>query len=68
MRPVCVPCGVEMYCKKNGVLVKISESSYYSGDKYECPCCGHEAIVNFGADQIYSTRSVCHELELDHQV
>lgn len=68
MRPVCVPCGIEMHCLKNGVMVKVYENSYYSGDKYQCPVCGHEAIVGFGAEQIHSTKEFPYEVDLSNQV
>lgn len=53
-RPICVPCRVEMRCEKNGVLVNdpqvgYLDATYWHGDKYKCPACGHEIVTGFGA-------------------
>ena len=60
MRPyVCVPCGREMKCEKNGVvaLEKTSEKGepykIFLYDKWKCPGCDHEVLVGHG-DPIYT--------------
>ena len=59
LRPICVKCGKEMVCQKNSVVVwhpiepiegnpmdAIDFVTY--GDKYKCPSCGIEVIVDCG--------------------
>jgi len=80
MRPVCVKCGREMNCEKNGVVVyhpyeqpdpgpiqeKLKKNLtiihtdrmmdidptridfIVRGDKYKCPDCGYEVVLDFG--------------------
>ncbi len=52
-RPICVNCKIEFRCKKNSFLVRDPESgpapsTYWSGDKFQCPGCGVEIVVGFG--------------------
>ena len=48
--PICVPCAREMRCKKNMYAVADPEpSTYWYGDRYECPGCGANVVVGFGA-------------------
>jgi len=54
---VCAKCGKEMFCQKNGVIVYhpmepveknkglIDFVAY--GDKYKCPSCGAEVVIEF---------------------
>lgn len=77
LTPICVQCGREMRCEKNGVYIyhplehttpgpiqegnivytdRMLEGSWKEGDidfvtegdKYKCPTCGHEVIVDCG--------------------
>jgi len=53
--PICVPCKQEMRCKKNGCVVNDPASgsfpaTYWFGNKWRCPKCGHEIIVGLSAD------------------
>jgi hypothetical protein len=46
-----------MRCSKNEILVKDPEvgqfpSTYWSGDEYLCPKCGHVVITGFGKSMI----------------
>jgi len=45
MKPVCVECKKEMFCKLTGALIRTAFQYYYSGDIFECPKC-HRRIVN----------------------
>ena len=49
MNPICVNCKIEMKCTKTGFLVAGTEvpNWVYNGDKYTCPKCGNEVVVNF---------------------
>ena len=56
-RPVCVPCSLEMKCRKNGVNVLFldregEDDVIYRADSYECTSCAQEIIVGFGAKPI----------------
>lgn len=51
--PICVPCRLEMRCVKNRRLVADPEvggwpSTYWFGDEYQCPECGHRIVTGFG--------------------
>jgi len=69
MLPVCVKCGREMRCAKNEVVVYhpfesntgVGDAIDFAvmGDKFKCPDCGIEIVVNFGK-QMLATMS-------DHQ-
>jgi len=58
MLPVCVKCGREMRCAKNEVVVYhpfesntgVEDAIDFAviGDKFKCPGCGIEIVVNFG--------------------
>jgi len=58
MLPVCVKCSREMRCAKNEVVVYHSFESnagvgnaidfVVMGDKFKCPGCESEIVVNFG--------------------
>ncbi len=53
MRPVCVPCGREMYPAKNEFLVKDKAvgnfpSTVWQGDLYKCPRCQAQIVTGFG--------------------
>lgn len=53
-RPICIPCKVEMRCERNDQLVNDPQadnfpSTYWSGDQYRCPACGHAIVTGFGA-------------------
>jgi len=50
MRPICVPCRIEMRCEENGVLIRDPEvggfpSTYWVADLWRCPVCGHQIIT-----------------------
>lgn len=54
VRPICVPCGREMRCAKNGFLINdpavgVFPATYWFGDKFECPDCQAAVVVNCGA-------------------
>jgi len=51
--PVCVPCGVNMRCELNAVVVVDTlengvEVQLWNGDKWKCPNCGHAVVLGFG--------------------
>jgi predicted RNA-binding Zn-ribbon protein involved in translation (DUF1610 family) len=51
--PICVPCRREMRCKQNEVMVNDPPSpgfpaTYWYGDVFKCPRCGHEIVTGFG--------------------
>jgi hypothetical protein len=51
--PICVKCRVAMRCGQNDFIVRDSAdggfpSTYWAGDKFYCPQCGHEVVVGFG--------------------
>lgn len=48
--PVCVPCGKEMRCEKNGVIVE-NGAVQWRGDKFKCPKCGVEVVAAFGGGE-----------------
>lgn len=57
MVPICCKCQVTMRCAKNEFIVRdpaavgaggVFNSTYWSGDQYKCPVCGHEIVVGFG--------------------
>ena len=52
-RPICAKCKKEMPCVENEVMVKDKAidgfpSTYWYGDRYECPGCGAQIITGFG--------------------
>ena len=59
LRPICINCGKEMICWKNSVVVwhstepvkgdPMDEIDFVTyGDKYKCPSCGIEVVVDCG--------------------
>jgi len=53
LRPICVPCRLEMRCVKNNRVVAdpaaaSGPSTYWLGDEYECPECRSRVVVGFG--------------------
>ena len=46
--PVCWPCGTEMRCEKNSVVVDAGHGRVKEGDRYRCPTCGHLVVVGLG--------------------
>ena len=53
MRPICVKCKKEYQCKKNEQLVNDKAvggfpATYWSGDLWKCPQCGHEVVTGRG--------------------
>lgn len=53
-QPICVPCKVEMVCDKNEAYVHDPPSgqfpaTYWSGDRYRCPKCGHQIIAGIAS-------------------
>ena len=58
-RPICVPCRREMTALDNGHIVHILQSSnepyqIWSGDLWECPECGNQAVIGFGRAPVAS--------------
>lgn len=56
MSPICCNCRLAMRCQKNDFIVCGPTgggfpSTYWAGDKFRCPSCGHEVAVGFGASQ-----------------
>lgn len=54
-RPICVKCRVVYLCVENDCLVNDVEASgfpstYWFGDRYECPVCGSGIVVGFGRE------------------
>ena len=52
-RPICVSCACEMKCERNDQCVNDPKmdkfpSTYWLGDKYKCPACESEVVVDFG--------------------
>lgn len=50
--PICVECRIEMRCEKNSQLVndpKVGQfaSTYWVGDVWKCPSCGHRIVTGF---------------------
>jgi len=55
MSPICVACGRTMRCKKNGFVIELMSNAEktvpyrkHSADKYECPECGIEVVIDLG--------------------
>ena len=51
--PICVGCAVEMRVLKNSFPVTDAEevmATFWQGDIYFCPGCGHRIISNFGKE------------------
>jgi len=76
MKPsICVPCKQEMQCEQNDFTVNDPVSggfpaTYWTGDKYKCPNCGHEivtGIISRGlpAEQV-KPEGVADSLEFTH--
>jgi len=42
---ICAVCKKEMYCKKNGMIIRYGATHCYAGDKYRCRECGAEVII-----------------------
>ena len=54
-RPICVGCAVEMKVLANGVVVNDQPlegqpATYWEGDEYQCPACGHRIVTGFGKE------------------
>lgn len=55
MRPICVACGVEMSCAKNGRVVEMANPETgnplfrWSGDEFRCRACGVRVVVGVGS-------------------
>jgi predicted RNA-binding Zn-ribbon protein involved in translation (DUF1610 family) len=51
-RPVCISCNVELYPRKNDVVIEdmASFGSYqlWNADIFKCPLCGIEIATGFG--------------------
>ena len=73
--PICVPCQRAMRCEQNDVTVNDPVSgafpaTYWVGDKYKCPGCGHQIVTGFSshglaAEQMQPKR-VADSLEFTH--
>jgi hypothetical protein len=53
LEPICAKCKRTMVCAKNNFLVADPASgdfpsTYWYGDKWDCPGCGAEIVVGFG--------------------
>ena len=51
IRPFCIKCKKEMFCKENGALLLFEYSTgaeAYLGDIYQCENCGNCVILDFG--------------------
>ena len=51
--PICVGCAVEMKVLKNDFPVTDAEegiATFWQGDVFHCPACGHRIITNFGRE------------------
>ncbi len=51
--PICVPCKQEMQCELSDCIVNDPASgnfpaTYWIGDKWKCPKCGHEIVAGCG--------------------
>lgn len=71
-RPICVGCKVEYYCDKNDVWVNDKAvpgfpATYWSGDRWVCPSCGHSLIVGRGAPRSPGTEPE-DSLQFDYNV
>lgn len=56
---VCAKCHVTLRCVKNSFPVKdqaagVFESTYWSGDLYECPLCHAQVVKGFGTGVVKS--------------
>ena len=52
LRPICVKCKVEMACVENQFLVRDPAgpgfpSTYWFGDRFQCPDCSSEIVAGF---------------------
>ena len=45
--PVCLMCGKEMACIKNGVIVE-NGAVQWRGDLFKCPKCQRSVVTAFG--------------------
>ena len=49
MNPICVKCGKEYICKKNGVSIHfVAIGKYKQADLFQCSTCGHKLVKGFG--------------------
>lgn len=58
-KAVCVPCKIEMRVSKNSVELEMllpTGKAYYKilSDEYECPRCGHKALIGFAREPFVS--------------
>mgnify|MGYP001616061018 CR=1 FL=1 len=53
-RMLCAPCGVELRCEQNEVIVSTGDALWYA-DLYRCPACGHQTIAGFGLEPFKET-------------
>lgn len=49
-QPVCVRCLSNYTCKRNEILVRLSQNRIVAGDLWECPGCGHQLATGFALD------------------
>ena len=59
MRPICVPCKVQMRPENNGVQVVYHSQTppqpyeIWDADEWKCPKCGHCIITGFGGGALH---------------
>lgn len=56
MAPVCVPCQVQMRCKKTGIDVELMAGAepyqIWNADLFACESCGVQVVTQFGGTPI----------------
>lgn len=59
MQPICVQCGRQMKCEKNGFKIeqfkdieKTEPYRKFNADKYKCPECGIEIIIDVASEPL----------------
>ena len=74
MRPICIKCKKEYQCKKNEQVgndkaVGSFPETYWMGDLWKCPTCGHEVVTGRGKSlglTAFEVESLGGSIEFEH--
>jgi len=51
-QPLCARCVQNLTCKRNEVLVRLSENRIVEADLWQCPSCGCQIVTGFAQEYV----------------